>query len=127
MKAVVIHKELDLRIDERIEEKPGPDQILVKILRGGICGSDLHYYHHGGFGTVRLKEPMILGHEVAGEIVSTGPNVTNVKIGDRIALNPSRACNHCEYCQRGLQNQCLDMRFYGSAMRFPMFKVLSDR
>ena len=119
MKAVVIHKELDLRIDERIEEKPGPDQILVKILRGGICGSDLHYYHHGGFGTVRLKEPMILGHEVAGEIVSTGPNVTNVKTGDRIALNPSRACNHCEYCQRGLQNQCLDMRFYGSAMRFP--------
>ncbi len=119
MKAVVIHKELDLRIDERIEEKPGPDQILVKILRGGICGSDLHYYHHGGFGTVRLKEPMILGHEVAGEIVSTGPNVTNVKIGDRIALNPSRPCNHCEYCQRGLQNQCLDMRFYGSAMRFP--------
>ena len=119
MKAVVLHKELDLRIDERIEEKPGPDQILVKILRGGICGSDLHYYHHGGFGTVRLKEPMILGHEVAGEIVSTGPNVTNVKIGDRIALNPSRPCNHCEYCQRGLQNQCLDMRFYGSAMRFP--------
>lgn len=119
MKAVVIHQERDLRIDEIAEEKPSPDQILVKILRGGICGSDLHYYHHGGFGTVRIKEPMILGHEVAGEIVATGANVTRVKIGDRIALNPSRPCRHCEYCQRGQQNQCLDMRFYGSAMRFP--------
>ncbi|MFM8608482.1 MAG: L-idonate 5-dehydrogenase [Hyphomicrobiales bacterium] len=119
MKAVVIHQERDLRIDEIAEEKPSPDQILVKILRGGICGSDLHYYHHGGFGTVRIKEPMILGHEVAGEIVATGANVTRVKIGDRIALNPSRPCGHCEYCQRGQQNQCLDMRFYGSAMRFP--------
>jgi L-idonate 5-dehydrogenase len=92
MKAVVIHKDHDLRIDEIADETPGPDQILVKIARGGICGSDLHYYHHGGFGTVRLKEPMILGHEVAGEIVATGARVTHVKAGDRIALNPSRPC-----------------------------------
>lgn len=119
MKAIVIHKEHDLRIDEIADEKPGPDQILVKIARGGICGSDLHYYHHGGFGTVRLKEPMILGHEVAGEIIAAGANVTRVRLGDRIALNPSRPCGHCEYCQRGQQNHCLDMRFYGSAMRFP--------
>ena len=119
MKAIVIHKEHDLRIDEIIQETHGPDQIVVRILRGGICGSDLHYFHHGGFGTVRLKEPMILGHEVAGEIISMGSNVRNLKLGDRIALNPSRPCNHCDYCQRGQQNQCLDMRFYGSAMRFP--------
>ena len=119
MKAIVIHKEHDLRIDEVKVEQPGPDQILVRITRGGICGSDLHYYHHGGFGTVRIKEPMILGHEVAGEILSVGAAVTRVKAGDRIALSPSRPCGQCEYCQRGMQNHCLDMRFYGSAMRFP--------
>ena len=61
MKAVVIHKALDLRIEERQPQKPGPGQVSVAIRRGGICGSDLHYYRHGGFGVIRLKEPMVLG------------------------------------------------------------------
>ena len=70
MKAIVIHKALDLRIEERAALRPGPAQVSIAIGRGGICGSDLHYYRHGGFGTVRLKEPMVLGHEVSGEIVT---------------------------------------------------------
>ena len=53
------------------------------LAAGGICGSDLHYYQHGGFGAIRLKEPMILGHEVAGTVVETGAGVTRVKVGDR--------------------------------------------
>jgi len=119
MKAVVIHKERDLRIEEREAGTPGPGQVLVTIRRGGICGSDLHYYRHGGFGVVRLKEPMILGHEVAGEITSVGAGVTALEPGDRVAVSPSRPCGHCVYCQKGQQNQCLDMLFYGSAMRMP--------
>ena len=59
MKAIVIHGALDLRIEEREPSLPGPDQVSIAIRRGGICGSDLHYYQHGGFGTIRLKEPMI--------------------------------------------------------------------
>ena len=68
MKSVVIHAAKDLRIEERENEQPGPGQVEVAIEAGGICGSDLHYYNHGGFGTVRVREPMILGHEVAGTI-----------------------------------------------------------
>jgi L-idonate 5-dehydrogenase len=119
MKAIVIHGALDLRLEEREPSVPGPDQVSIAIARGGICGSDLHYYRHGGFGTVRLKEPMILGHEVAGEISAVGANVTRLKVGDRVAVNPSHPCRVCAYCQIGQQNHCLDMLFYGSAMRMP--------
>jgi L-idonate 5-dehydrogenase len=119
MKAVVIHKARDLRIEQREEAAPGPGQVAVAIKRGGICGSDLHYYRHGGFGTIRLQEPMILGHEVSGEITGLGAGVAGLKIGQLVALSPSRPCGQCYYCQKGQQNHCLDMRFYGSAMRMP--------
>ncbi|NTZ91538.1 L-idonate 5-dehydrogenase [Agrobacterium tumefaciens] len=119
MKAVVIHAAKDLRIEEREAEQPGPGQIEVAIEAGGICGSDLHYYNHGGFGTVRVREPMILGHEVAGTIKALGEGVSGLVVGDRVAVSPSRPCNHCEFCLKGQQNQCLNMRFYGSAMPMP--------
>ena len=68
MKVIVIHAAKDLRLEDRAVEEPGPGQVQIKLAAGGICGSDLHYFNHGGFGAVRLKEPMILGHEVAGQI-----------------------------------------------------------
>jgi len=123
MKAVVIHAARDLRIEEREAEALGPGQVEVAIEAGGICGSDLHYYNHGGFGTVRLREPMILGHEVAGTIVALGKalgeGVSSLAVGDRVAVSPSRPCNACDYCLKGQQNHCLNMRFYGSAMPMP--------
>ena len=119
MKAVIIHAAKDLRIEERDAGAPGPGQVGVAIGAGGICGSDLHYYNHGGFGTVRVKHPMVLGHEVAGTVTSVGPGVETVAVGDRVAVSPSLPCNKCEYCLKGQQNHCLDMRFYGSAMRNP--------
>lgn len=61
MKALVIHAAKDLRIEEVQAGLPGPGQVGIAIQAGGICGSDLHYYNHGGFGTVRLREPMISG------------------------------------------------------------------
>ena len=94
-------------------------QVLVQVGFGGICGSDLHYFHQGGFGTVRIKRPMILGHEVAGTVSAVASDVSRVKPGDRVAVNPSRPCSRCKFCLEGLPNQCLDMRFYGSAMRDP--------
>jgi len=119
MKAIVIHAAKDLRIEDRPKEAAGPGQVEIALEAGGICGSDLHYYNHGGFGTVRVKEPMILGHEVAGKITSLGAGVSGLAVGDRVAISPSRPCNHCRYCLKGQQNQCLNMRFYGSAMPFP--------
>ena len=79
----------------------------------------MHYYQHGGFGTVRIKEPMVLGHEVSGIVRVVGSAVQNFKAGQRIAISPSRPCGQCQYCQKGQHNHCLDMRFFGSAMRFP--------
>jgi L-idonate 5-dehydrogenase len=115
-----IHAPDDLRLlPQPAEREPGPGEVWVQLAYGGICGSDLHYFHHGGFGTVRIKRPMILGHEVAGTVLAVGPGVTRVSPGTRVAVNPSRPCRACTYCLEGLPNQCLDMRFYGSAMRDP--------
>ncbi len=116
---LVIHAPTDLRLEEQDAGDVAPGQVMVRVSKGGICGSDLHYFNHGGFGTVRLKEPMVLGHEVAGTVVAIADDVTRVKVGDRVAVNPSRPCSRCKYCLEGLPNQCLDMRFYGSAMRNP--------
>jgi L-idonate 5-dehydrogenase len=119
MEALVIHAPGDLRV----EEIPTPDlqagQLRVRVRAGGICGSDLHYFQHGGFGTVRITEPMVLGHEVAGVIEELGPKAEGFAVGQRIAISPSRPCGLCRFCQLGLQNHCLDMRYYGSAMRTP--------
>lgn len=119
MKALVIHAPHDLRLEEREVAPLGPAEIAVRIGAGGICGSDLHYFHNGGFGAVRLKEPMILGHEIAGTVERVGAEVGSVKPGDRVAVSPSRPCGHCRYCLEGMANHCLNMRFYGSAMPFP--------
>lgn len=119
MKALFAHAAHDLRLQEVTAAEPGPGQVTISMLRGGICGSDLHYYNHGGFGSVRLREPMILGHEVAGEVTALGAGVTGLSPGDLVAVSPSRPCGGCGECRRGLPNQCLNMRFYGSAMPFP--------
>lgn len=119
MRAVVIHAPKDLRVEERAVEDVGPGQVRIRVEAGGICGSDLHYYQHGGFGTVRIKEPMILGHEVAGIVEETGRDVNGLATGDRVAVSPSRPCGQCSYCQSGNHIHCLNMRFYGSAMPMP--------
>jgi L-idonate 5-dehydrogenase len=119
MRAAVLHAAKDLRIEDVAVPPLGSGEVEVRIEAGGICGSDLHYYFDGGFGTVRLKEPMILGHEIAGTVARVGADVSSLKVGQRVAVNPSRPCGHCGYCQEGKQQHCLNMLFYGSAMRFP--------
>jgi len=119
MKAIVIHAANDLRIEEHPLRALGDDEVQIKTATGGVCGSDLHYFHNGGFGPVKLKEPMVLGHEVSGHVSALGKSVTGLKEGDLVAVSPSRPCGACRYCARGQRNHCLNMRFYGSAMPFP--------
>jgi len=71
-------------------------------------------YHHGGFGAVRINQPMVLGHEISGVVDAVGVKCELLKVGDRAAVSPSVPCNQCKFCLEGRQNECLDMRFYGS-------------
>jgi L-idonate 5-dehydrogenase len=119
MKTLVCHAAKDLRIETTELPVLGDQQLLVRVAYGGICGSDLHYYQNGGFGTVRIKQPMALGHEFSGTVDAVGAQVTAFKPGQRIAISPSRPCGQCRFCQLGQHNHCLNMRFYGSAMPFP--------
>ena len=119
MKAIIIHAAKDLRLEDCALEDPGPGEVQIKLAAGGICGSDLHYFNHGGFGTIKLKEPMILGHEVAGHIAQLGAGVARLAVGQLVGISPSRPCYQCKFCHEGMLNQCLNMRFYGSAMPFP--------
>ncbi len=94
MKAIVIHAAKDLRIEDREVEALGPGQVEVAVDAGGICGSDLHYYNHGGFGAVRLKEPMILGHEIAGTVERVGAGrLMRWSPATGWRVSPSRPCN----------------------------------
>lgn len=119
MTAVVIHAAHDLRVEPHEAADPGPGEVRIRIGRGGICGSDLHYYHAGGFGAVRVRQPMVLGHEAAGVVEAVGEGVTHVAPGDAVAVNPSLPCGSCAQCLAGRPIHCLDMRFLGSAMRMP--------
>ena len=119
MKSLFIHSAMDLRIEDYPLENISNNQVEISLAIGGICGTDLHYYKHGGFGEIKLKEPMILGHEVSGYITKIGSNVKNLKIGQLVSVSPSRPCNNCHYCLEGSQNHCVNMKFYGSAMPFP--------
>ncbi len=121
MRALVIHAPHDLRVEAfAAKDTPlGANDVSVRLAAGGICGSDLHYYHHGGFGTVRIKEPMALGHEVSGHVTAVGAGVRSVAVGELVAVNPSSPCGECPSCKRNEHNHCENMRFNGSAMRFP--------
>jgi L-idonate 5-dehydrogenase len=119
MQGVVIHAARDLRIEAVESVAPGPGEVRVEIKSGGICGSDLHYYQDGGFGTVRVREPMALGHEISGIIAAVGADVEDRRPGQRVAVDPSRPCGTCDYCRQGMARHCRSMRFMGSAMRFP--------
>ncbi|MFE2064703.1 L-idonate 5-dehydrogenase [Streptomyces sp. NPDC059467] len=113
MLGCVIHGEGDLRVAELPSPQPGPGQVLVDVRYGGVCGSDLHYWRHGGVGDFRLREPMVLGHEVVGTAV-TGPLA-----GLPVAVHPATPCGVCPECADGRANVCRDTRYLGSAARFP--------
>ena len=94
--------------------KAGKKEVLVKLEYVGICGSDLHYYESGAIGDYVVKPPFVLGHEPGGTVVEVGKNVTHLKVGDRVALEPGRTCGHCEFCKTGRYNLCPDVVFFAT-------------
>lgn len=90
---------------------PGPEEVLVRISDVGICGSDVHWFEHGRMGDRVVDEPLVLGHESAGRVAAVGSNVTDVGVGDRVAIEPGVPCRSCEYCRSGRYNLCPDVEF----------------
>ncbi|MEU9468781.1 L-idonate 5-dehydrogenase [Streptomyces avermitilis] len=119
MLGCVIHGRGDLRVDELPEPAAGPGQALVAVRYGGVCGSDLHYWRHGGVGDFRLREPMVLGHEVVGTVLSYGPGAAGPAPGTAVAVHPATPCGVCPECADGRANVCRDTHYLGSAARVP--------
>lgn len=103
-----------IELEEREIPKVKDNEVLVKVEHVGICGSDLHYYETGAIGDFVVEVPFVLGHEAAGTIVEIGRNVSNVKVGDRVALEPGKTCGHCEFCKKGFYNLCPDVKFFAT-------------
>jgi L-idonate 5-dehydrogenase len=119
MLAAVCHGKKDLRVEAIAERSLAPNEVRIRVAFGGICGSDLHYYHRGAVGDFAVREPLTLGHEISGTVLEYGTAVSGLELGMKAALDPSRPCLSCSYCRNGRSNLCTDMWFLGSAGRFP--------
>jgi L-idonate 5-dehydrogenase len=109
----------DLRLVERELPQLAPGMVRVRFGAGGICGSDMHYYRHARTGDFVVTSPLVLGHEIAGEIIEIAGNAPGLKAGDRVAVNPSRWCGGCKPCREGRPNLCENIFFMGSASKTP--------
>lgn len=93
---------------------PKDDEVLVKLEYVGICGSDLHYYENGRIGDYIVEPPFVLGHEPGGIVAEVGKNVTHLKAGDKVALEPGKTCGKCRFCREGKYNLCQDVVFFAT-------------
>lgn len=117
--AAVLYGRQDLRLETVETAAPKPGEVQIAPRATGICGTDLHYYTEGKNGIFAVKDPLILGHEAAGEVVDVGTEVTSVKMGDRVVVEPQRPCFKCTLCRRGQGNLCTQLKFGGSASSCP--------
>ncbi|WP_071392893.1 zinc-dependent alcohol dehydrogenase family protein [Bacillus tuaregi] len=112
MKALVLTDTKKLELSEVAIPEPAPSEVLVSVKNCGICGTDLHIYH-GDPGSAEVTPPVVLGHELAGEVVAIGAEVTQVKVGDRVAVDPNIYCGKCKYCRSGKVHLCSDLSAVG--------------
>jgi threonine dehydrogenase-like Zn-dependent dehydrogenase len=119
MKAAVLHGARDIRIESYRQPELHPGMVLLRPRRVGICGTDLHYYEHGYNATFVPDRPFILGHELTAEVAAVAPGVDAVKVGQRVTVNPARACGFCAYCKGGQINLCRKTIMLGSASTTP--------
>ena len=114
MKVVYLTKPGKMEIVEEKRPMAGPGNVLVKVEYNGICGSDVHFFKDGRVGDCVLTDRFVLGHEVSGTVAEIGEGVTNLKPGDRVALEPGYACGKCEFCKTGRYNLCPEMKFFAA-------------
>jgi len=103
MKTLRLHATQDLQYHDEPSPLPGQGEMLLNVTAVGVCGSDLHWFQEGGIGDSALVHPLVLGHEFTASTES----------GERVAVEPAIACEHCEYCLRGDPNLCENLIFAG--------------
>jgi L-iditol 2-dehydrogenase len=119
MKAVKLYAARDLRLDDvPAPAQPTAGDVLIRVDAVGICGSDLHMYQDGRIGDTDFSSPLVLGHEFMGTVIALGENAHDgnhqpLQVGQRVAVEPSTPCYHCEMCELGHPNLCPNHTFYG--------------
>ncbi|CAG8960086.1 hypothetical protein HYFRA_00010564 [Hymenoscyphus fraxineus] len=107
---------------------PAATEVQVAVQATGLCGSDLHYYNHYRNGDIIVQEPLTLGHESSGVVTEVGSAVSDLKVGDKVALEVGLPCLECELCKEGRYNICKTLKFRSSAKSFPHFQgTLQER
>ncbi|HAT23370.1 MAG TPA: NAD(P)-dependent alcohol dehydrogenase, partial [Pantoea septica] len=115
MKALVLEKAGKIAIEDReFDETLGDNDVEIKIHSVGICGSDVHYYQHGRIGPFVVEAPMVLGHEASGVVLATGKNVTHVKPGDRVCMEPGIPDLNSAQSRAGIYNLDPAVRFWAT-------------
>ena len=114
MRAAMLVAQGRIEMAEMPVPKPGPGEVLVRLRAVGICGSDVHYYADGRIGDAVVEYPFLLGHEPSGEVAALGVGVTDLSVGDRVALEPAHPCGKCDMCRMGRPNCCPHVRFLGT-------------
>jgi len=109
--AVVLHGKGDVRVESRPIPAPGKGEVLLEMKNVGICGSDIHFFNWGRIGDFVVNSPLVLGHESSGQVIQVGEGVTELKPGDRVAVEPGVGCLKCETCKSGRYNLCPDVTF----------------
>ncbi|KAI4641356.1 uncharacterized protein J4E78_010419 [Alternaria triticimaculans] len=111
--SVVLYGPKNAKIEDiAVPEVIDPHDVIVRINYVGVCGSDVHFWHHGGIGKmINPSTGIVMGHEASGTIHSVGPSVKSVKPGDRVAIEPGIPCRICKACKSGVYNMCRDIRF----------------
>ena len=120
MRAAVFYGNQDLRLEEVPEPSPRAGEVKLRVLFNGICGSDLHEYYDGPITTrttphplTGVKNPIIMGHELCGEVTELGAGIEDLSVGDRVAVEPVETCGHCLDCVSGRYNHCSTLAFHG--------------
>lgn len=114
MRVSVLRKAGDIGIEEREIPTPGSGEVLIEVGSVGVCGSDVHYYEHGRIGHYVVDAPLVLGHEAGGVIVDIGAEVSALRPGQRVSIEPGVPCRHCRQCLAGRYNLCPDVRFFAT-------------
>src|SRR5499425_674968 len=109
MKAARLHGPRDLRVERVSDPRPEPGEVVVRMVAAGLCGTD----HEIWSGARPVAYPRVMGHELVGRVEAAAPDVTRVRPGDPVVVEPNYSCGHCALCREGNRNLCLSRTAIG--------------